>query len=448
MHIQHFLYLICLILISCEASTSSDDETSSNLEENSATTMPDQESLRPISTSSENINVSFDEMPLLATYINELPFFEGCNYGELMLQEAAPKRLVFNNNKLEYPEGGGDYSSYNRLTAFKETTASFEGGWEGTGGSQAWTCTYQLLSANPSNPMVLVAGQSLEEMRDFEARIEEENNLIEQLSGQGAIGNVNKIARNMLDRDYINRRSLKNGFEDHTLSFWVWQKKDGKWENITLSLFDERMYQQLHEHFPFFSKSTSNKAYKQEGFYLEEDFYTEEALLINKSNWSAWFGVKQLEDITFDLKTEENDILFECSKNKTIRWEWNGKAYHLKNLPKKTPWLNNPCADIDFSANNEHNFRGKIGTYKIEMTVRLNEEKISGEYWYNNKTSSKFPVEGIFHPKADQKLTFYRIKKGKQKESFVCYFIDCQLKGWWQHEGTKQIEKFELTLVS
>lgn len=381
----------------------------------------------------------------MATYINELPFYEH----QFPLGKAR-ERLIFRADTIHFLEQtDGDYSYYNQLNNLNQQQAQFAGGWYGTSGSQDWKATYQLLNNNEEAPVVLLAVQSKEAAGGYQASLESNYTDLEEMIEAGNTS-IDKDDLYDLAKDMTNIgrwiSSLSGAYHNHDLRFWVWQKQKGQWINITSKVFQLEMYATLTSSFPFLRQEKVENA-PNSGFFLAEKMYSKEGLAQNKANWKHWFGVEELNGISFEISTNTKSIQLEISKNKTIRWDWNGHDFTLNNLPNPIPWKNEPCSNIDYSSPKKHTFVGTIADTPIKMEVSLNDGKILGNYWYVNKSNSIFPIAGDFEASTEATLRFYRLKNNVKREHFHAYFVDCQFKGWWQHQGTMKTEAFSLKLV-
>lgn len=395
---------------------------------------------------SEKRLVTFDKMPLLATYINELPFFSH----DFPLKKAA-ERLAFRTDSIHFleEEKEGDYSYYYQLDAFSQEQAQFTGGWSGTAGAEDWKATYQLLNDHKETPIVLLAVQLKETIGGYQADLEFNYADLEAMIKAGntsiEVDDLYDIAEDMTNME---RRitSLNGDYHSHNLRFWVWQKQKGQWKNISSQVFQTEMYTNLAASFPFLTQEkVENTPYL--GFFLAEQMYSKEGLEQNQNNWKHWLGVEELEEVSFDLNINDEAIQLGVSNNKTIRWDWNGDHFTLNNLPSPIPWKDEPCSVIDYTNDKKYTFEGEIGNSPVRMEVSLNENEILGNYWYTKNPSSKFPIKGYFEASTEATLNFYRMKKGEEREWFHAYFADCQFNGWWQHQETMKIEEFSLKLV-
>jgi len=384
----------------------------------------------------------YSELPALAHYINELVFWEDESF------EAPKERLKLQTNRVVFSE---EYET--ELDTFASEFARFTGGWSGTSSIENWTTTYTLLNAD-SEPIVLVTRYSTESYRDYESYMEDRQEIEDELADRDVEeGKIMDIAEKMLKRSSMkNAISLSGEDIDATkISYWAWQKKNGQWVNISEDVFSAEMIQKLNSHFPFF-EADFDASSEQKGLYLAEKKYQKHLLQANSNNWLTWFGIKNLKELNLKVELEGDDILLHCSKHKSIRWEWNGANFDLKDLPGKVKWLTNPCTAIDFNAGGDYKFKGTIGDkHDIEMQVNINAKgkklNMTGEYWYLNQPDSKFPVKGELYKDAAKQITFHRLKSGKEREVFNCYFSNCGLEGWWQHLGNMDINKFQLKLV-
>jgi hypothetical protein len=437
-----FYFILLISLFSCQENTNKIDTSVENTVDTLSTSNLEDTSS---SSSANKAPITFREMPSLATYINELPFYEH----EFPLKKAT-ERLAFRADTIHFlEEEEGDYSYYYKLDHFTQKQAQFVGGWYGTAGEQDWKASYQLLNDNKEAPIVLLAVQSKETFGGYQADLESNYSELEEMVEAGNtsidVENLADIARGMSS---IGRRiaSLDNDSHIHDLRFWVWQKQKGQWKNISSEVFKPEMYTNLTASFPFLEqRKVDNPLYP--GFFLEERMYSEQGMAQNQANWKHWFGVDKLNEIDIDLSLNAQAIQLEISKNKTIRWDWNGEHFTLNNLPTPIAWKDEPCSIIDYSSNKEHAFEGDIAGISIKMNVRLNENKITGNYWYTKNPSTLFPIEGSFIASTEAALKFYRMKKGEKREYFYAYFADCQFKGWWQHQATMEVEEFSLKLV-
>lgn len=391
----------------------------------------------------------FNALPLLATYINELPFYQN----EFPLNEAA-ERLAFRADSVYFLEGeeDGDYSYYYELNFCTQKQVQFIGGWSGTAGDQNWVANYQLLDDHQKRPTVLLTVQSKETFGGYAENLE--SNYLD-LKKMIAEGNTKiptdenvlvQIAEKMTQVGRY-KGSLNDSYNLHQLRFWVWQKQGDEWKNISKDVFNPTMYKDLETSFPFLAQDQVATP-SIPGFFLQEQFYSEEGVAQNKEHFKAWLGVNDPLETSFKLTVNPDNIQFECSKNKTIQWDWNGKEYTLNDLNSHIQWQDQPCSLIDYSSDKQYIFAGNIGNIPIKMSVRLDQGKIRGTYWYSNKPNSIFPIEGNFTPSTEADLNFYRIKNNQEREAFSCYFNNCEFKGWWQHQETMSIEEFTLKLVS
>jgi hypothetical protein len=412
-----------------------DSISSSNLEANST-------------ASPEAPTETFSKMPLLATYINELPSYNG----QFPINQPA-KYLALRADTIHFlnQEEDGDYSNYYELNHFTQQQAQFKGGWYNTSGSKSWHTTYQLLNKNEAAPIVLLAMQSKETFGGYQEDLEFNFHDLKELI---KAGNKNipteedalfEIAKSMTNID-IKKSSLYDDHHVHDLRFWVWQKQDGQWKNISSKVFQPEMYTKLEASFPFLVQKKVDSPIHP-GFFLAEKMYSKEGLAQNKANWKHWLGVEELDKVSFDLAIDTKTIQFKASENKALHWDWDGERFTLNNLPKPITWKDEPCLAIDYSSNKKYSFVGNISKIPIQMEISLNNGKIQGEYWYTNSPHNKFPVEGSFEASTETKLDFYRIKNNQQREWFNGYFSNCEFKGWWQHQGTMATEEFSLKLV-
>jgi hypothetical protein len=384
----------------------------------------------------------YSELPDLAHFINELVFWE-----DEVFEDPA-ERLKLETNRVVFAE---EYET--ELDTFASNFARFTGGWSGTSGIKEWITTYSLLN-NDSEPIVLVTRYSTESYRSYESYIEHRQEIEDQLTDQNIEENkITDIAEKMLERSTMqNTMSLSGEYLDATkISYWAWKKKNDQWINISENVFSSDMVEDLNTHFPFF-EADFDASSKQKGFYLAEKEYPKHILQANSKNWLTWFGIKKLKELDLKVKLEGDDILLNCSKNKSIRWQWNGVNFDLKNLPGKVKWLTNPCPSIDFNTGGDYKFKGTIGDkHDIEMQINISSKdkklNMTGEYWHLNQPDSKFPIKGELYKDAAKQVTFHTLKSGKKREVFNCYFSNCGLEGWWQHLGNMDINKFELKLV-
>lgn len=390
---------------------------------------------------------TFKELPLLATCINELPFY-GSEF-EFPLNKAK-NRLALRADTIYFLEKfkDSDYSYYYQLNQFSQQQAQFAGGWYGTSGRQGWTATYQLLEDNEEAPVVLLVVQSKEFYGGYQAEVESNYEELQRMIKEGNTSidedNIVDIAKSMASRRDIT--TLDGSNHIHELRFWVWQKQETQWKNITSKVFQPKMYAKLEAAFPFLEQDKVEPS-PIPGFFLEEKIYTNEGLVANKTNWKHWFGVEELDEVDLNLSINSQSILLEISKNKVIRWDWNGAQFTLNNLPEPIAWKDEPCSIIDYSNNKKYTFVGDIANIPIQMEVSLNDGKILGNYWYESRPDSKFPIKGDFKASTEASINFYRMKNNKEREHFHAYFADCQFKGWWQHKETMVMEEFTLKLV-
>jgi hypothetical protein len=446
-----FYFILITCLFSCLNNPNKINTTTENTLEKHSTSNFEKTTLlsttdRPQITSSDKPKITFSEMPLLATYINELPFYAH----EFPLEKTA-NRLVLRADTIHFLEGeeDGDYSYYYQLDTFNQEQAQFTGGWYGTAGEEDWEATYQILSDNKEAPIVLLAVQSKETFGGYQETLESNYTDLEEMIEAGNtsidVDDLYDIAQDMTNMGR-NITSLSGYYHIHHLRFWVWQKQKGQWKNITSQVFQTEMYSNLVASFPFLAENKmKNPPYP--GFFLEEQMYSKEGLAQNQANWKHWLGIEELEEVLFDLNINAKAIQLEVSKNKTIRWDWNGDFFTLKNLPSPIPWKDEPCSVLDYASHKKYTFEGEIGNSPVRMDVSLNDNEIIGNYWYTENPSSKFPIKGYFEASTETTLNFYRMKKGAKREWFHAYFADCQLEGWWQHQGTMKMEDFSLKLV-
>lgn len=435
-------FLLLCFFSSCQNATKKMDTTTKN--DTDSISNPHLGTTKITSTTSTPI--SFNTMPLLATYINELPFYNS----EFPLKKAE-NRLVLRADTIYFleEEKDGDYSYYYQLNQFTQQQAQFSGGWYGTSGQQDWKATYQLLNDNKEAPIVLLAVQSKDFFGGYQETIEGNYTELKEMIEEGNTSidedDIDDIAQSMANMSR-NIRSLDGNYHIHELRFWVWQKQETQWENITSKVFQPEMYAKLETAFPFLEQNKVEEA-PIPGFFLQEKIYSEEGLTENKTNWKHWLGVEELTEVNFNLSINSQAILFETSKNKAIRWDWNGEQFTLNNLPKPIAWKDEPCAIIDYSSNKKYTFIGDITDIPIQMEVSLNNGKILGNYWYTNKPNSKFSIKGDFEASTEASLNFYRMKNNQKREWFHAYFTNCQFKGWWQHQETMATKEFTLKLV-
>jgi hypothetical protein len=438
-----FYFILFISLFSCQTTTNKIDTTTESTIEDLSKSNRGEKLRAP--TSYLSPRETFPEMPLLATYINELPF-----YGHEFPLEKVQERLILRADTIHFLEQDeGDYSYYYQLNNLNQQQAQFAGGWYGTSGQQDWKASYQLLNDNEEAPIVLLAVQSKEAVGGYQASLEFNYAELEEMIEAGNTS-IDKDALVELAKDMTNIgrwiSSLNGDYHKHDLRFWVWQKQKGQWKNITSKVFQLEMYANLATSFPFL-RQKKVKTPPNSGFFLSEKIYSTEGLAQNKAHWKHWLGVEELNEVTFDLSTNTQSIQLEVSKNKTIHWNWNGDYFTLNNLPKPISWKDEPCLDIDYSSTKIHAFVGTIADIPIKMEVNLNDGKILGNYWYINKPSSIFPIAGNFEASTEAIFHFYRLKNNAKREHFHAYFVDCQFKGWWQHQGTMKTEEFSLKLV-
>lgn len=437
-----YIFLITSCLFSCQNNTNKVDATINSLD---STQLRSHNQVKNVSTVPSK---KFDAMPLLATYINELPFYQN----EFPLKEAAD-RLAFQTDSVYFleEEEDGDYSFYYKLNFCTQKQAQFAGGWYGTAGEQDWIANYQLLNNNQERPIVLLTVQSKERFGGYASNLESNYSELEEMIEEGNTKistdeeDLVQIAEKMTQAGRY-KHSVNDHYHLHELRFWVWQKQGNDWINISQEVFNTDMYQQLEASFPFLIQDQVEKPLIP-GFFLREKIYSKEGWDQNKEHFKEWLGVSNPNETIFHLKVNVNSIQFECSPNKTIQWNWNGKQYTLKGLNKPILWKDQPCPTLDYSSEKVHLFTGQIGETPIKMKVRLDQGKIKGKYWYSNKPNSIFPIEGDFSPSTEADLIFYRIKNDQQRESFSYYFNNCEFNGWWQHQETMAIEEFTLKLV-
>ncbi|MBL4650845.1 MAG: hypothetical protein JKY03_14025 [Aureispira sp.] len=438
-----FYFILFTSILSCQNTTNKIDTTTQSTVDSLPKSNQEKKTKTP--TPSISPRETFSKIPLLATYINELPF-----YGHQFPLEKAKERLILRADTIHFLEQEDvDYSYYYQLNNLNQQQAQFAGGWYGTSRQQDWKATYQLLNDNEAAPIVLLAVQSKEATGGYQASLEFNYSELEEMieAGNTSIDkdDLDELANDMTNIGrWIN--SLNGAYNNHDLRFWVWQKQKGQWENITSKAFQPKMYKKLTTSFPFLRQVKVKNA-PILGFFLAENIYSKEGLAQNKAHWKHWLGVEKLTDVSFDLSTNTQSIQLGISKNKTIRWDWNGDDFILNNLPKPISWKDEPCSNIDYFSTKKHTFVGSIAGIPIKMKVNLNDGKILGNYWYLNNPNSIFPIAGDFEASTEATLHFYRLKNKAKREHFHAYFVDCQFKGWWQHQGTMKIEKFSLKLV-
>lgn len=386
--------------------------------------------------------------PLLLTYINELPFYDG----EFPLKKVQEGYQWISTNKASSDEKEEeDFFDGYKVNHINDQQIQCTGGWFGTAGSQEWKATYQLLNEDKTAPIVLLAVQNKESIGGYFADIEFNYDDLKAMIAEGNTSidenRLIELAEQITDMDYMDvKSSLDGGCHKHDLRFWVWQKQKGQWKNITDEVFQPAMYTQLMTSFPFLTQAEVRNA-TFSSFSLAEKMYVEDNLVQNKAHWKHWLGVEDLAQVSFDLKIRSKAIQFEISKNKNIQWNWDGEIFNLDQLPNPVLWENESCSNIDYSSNKKHTFVGTIADIPIKMEVYLNNGKISGKYWYIKNPKSKFPIEGNLETSSENTLSFYRIKNEKQREHFWAYFVDCEFRGWWQHQETMKTEEFSLKLV-
>lgn len=427
-----------LIIISCTSNSSE------NTQVFSSEAISDSISVRDTSRAEK-----LAKLPALAQYINELKRYEGedVNNGKLVEPSTI---LELKDDVVIYPQQEDDYSWYHKLEHFDYQTASFKGGWEGTSGIYAWSSAYSLLSDDPQAPIVAVAFQSKMAYRGFQEYMEEQQELIEDLITKGIEGDIEKIAASMQERDWLgNAKGLDGEVDNHYMGIIIWQKKSGAWEDVTTAYMHKQIIYQLEEHFPFLSNKEQETG-QEYGYVLEEKLYSDYKHAANKIHYENWFGATDAS-INMDLEVDGNDIVLQLTKDREIRWKWKEKAYQLINLPQKVALITTVCKEIDWTTKGTYTFKGKIGKHPITMEAILTPTAdnilLEGTYWYTNQKASKFEIKGQFHNDNDQQVTFYRMKKGVEREQFDCYFFNCRLEGWWQHLETMEIEQFSLELA-
>lgn len=439
-----FYFALILVLCSCQNAVNKE-----NMKENSAPSNNTTLHSKTISDSSSNSTTpTFNTLPPLAQYINELPFF---SYHFPL--EAPKTRLQLHADTIQFLEGveDGDYSYYYNLRKASTTNIQFEGGWYGTSGEQDWVSHYQLLNSKDGHPIVLLAVQSQESYGGYQEEIEFHYNDLKELIAQGNTSipdDEDALSRIAQDMANVGRsiRTLNGTYQKHDIRFWVWEKKKGTWHNISSQVFSSQMYARLEAALPFWAQNKVLQP-KHSGFFLIEKTYSKEGLTQNQNHWKHWLGVEQLDQVNFNLNIHASSIVLEFSPNKHIRWDWNGAQYTLNNLPTPIPWKDEPCTKIDYSSSKKYIFAGKIGETPIQMEASFNYGKLQGFYWYPNRPHRKLPIEGNFEASIEATLNFYRIKNNEQRERFNGYFANCQLKGWWQHQETMEIMPFSLELV-
>ncbi|BDS10166.1 hypothetical protein [Aureispira anguillae] len=341
------------------------------------------------------------------------------------------------------------------------TSLALQTGWNGTGGGEQNTLHFVLLEGGATPTVLLMNVHSHYWRQDMESFSEDQaayHDAILALEQELIAAGADKaLADNIYERDHM-RSEIKSVYGyNPALTLAVWKRnKAQQWTNISAHTFPSKMTTIVTEHLPFFefSYQQSSQENEIEGYHLKEKSYSEQGLNNNRPNWKTWFGTEDLEAISssFNPSINGKNIELHYSKNAPIIWEWKNSSYQIKALPRKTTWLNSPCTNFNFKTEASHLFEGSIGKnnpIKMQITSRPKGDKleISGEYWYLKHPKSKFPIEGLISSQTAQKITFYRMKKGKIRESFDCFFSNCTFQGWWQHQASKNIQPFELILI-
>ena len=130
---RYSIFLI-LLICSCNNSDSNTLENSPTLSDSSNSVAP------PINTATPKEKFTFDELPPLAIYVNEI--FKIYN----LRQDDTIAAFVLEENEVVYtPEQ--EFDEEPELGYFKPNSAAIQSGWWGTAGGENWTENYFLVTA-------------------------------------------------------------------------------------------------------------------------------------------------------------------------------------------------------------------------------------------------------------------------------------------------------------
>lgn len=392
------------------------------------------------STSSSSINqpnienTSFSELPLLATYINEIgiddeEFGNGedikfvLKEKELILQNADELRFEINNNQIILEEGSS-----------------------GTSGDINSKCIYQMLNKT-SIPTILCIEVGNSSSRNSSVMMEDASELVEELKVDypNLAIDFGSVAWEMVVRnEAINYGYTQPlGYDNYTATISILQKQDNNWIDITEKTFPKDFAKKLNQYSPIFSADEKGDNFNSFG--LRE--LTQQLIDNNPSIFADW-------DAKID--TDGEQIRIGAGKNPPILLNWNGQQYEYKKFPNQAIALKrNACEKIDFKTDKTYTFKGNISGQEAQMDVKFKiveagenpTVKMTGEYFYI-KNKSKMPIEGTFSTNVEKSIHFSRLKNGEARESFDGWFNSCEIKGWWQHLERLDIDKYSLKLVN
>lgn len=452
-HLILILLFISLIL-GCTTPSPDDAKTINHTTDTSSNISP------PATTSyhhpsPRSLSQAYDELPLIATYVNELNAIEDIfKTSDWDFEYISSVLITLEDNTITYSNDAYDPTDLVNLT---DSVVHFSGSDGGTAGGEDWEIYYHLLSNAPTPTMIIAFAryryvrngleEIYEDQQEYEKQLEQTqqalmNKGIEQKSALDIATKM--LIREGEDPEYGN---YYGDLDQHDFYLMAWQKKDNKWSNTTPEFFDNHLATTLQQHLPFVkiqAKSTRLTFNEQDWLPLQAK--------VNQENFDFWQNA-DLHDWT--IKVNQSNALelnYTDEKKLPLSWRLFDDKSSIRNLPAIRQVVHSPCPAIDFNTTDSYTFEGKIGTkHSIKMEVTLTPNKkgleLTGEYWYINKPNSKFPVQGILASQLDKESAFHRYKNKQQREYFACYFADCQLTGWWQHLGNYTIDKFTLQLV-
>lgn len=384
---------------------------------------------------SDNGEPSFSELPLLATYINQIGIDkEEFGSGENISFALDGDKLILKNaDELDF-----DLNSDKQIILAES--------WSGTGGEGTNECIYQLLN-NTKNPTILAIQVAYDSYRNSSIMREDAYELAEELEADYPNLEISfdEVAWSMVAREEELSFGYKQplGYNSYAVDIYILEKQGNQWVDITDKAFPKDFAQQLDQYSPIFELGEENTS--SSSFSIRA--LTQQSIDANKAIFAPWNAT---------ISTDGDQLSIGGDKNPPVLLAWDGQQYQYKKMPNQVFELNyHACHKIDFKSDKTYTFKGNISGEEVQMEVKfqiINDGetptvKMTGDYFYL-KNKSKMPIEGTFSTNIEESISFSRLKKGKARESFDGWFNSCELKGWWQHLERLNIHEFNLKLAN